>query len=187
MWWHSNESRILVRNIDREAVNIVLLKKYDDIVKINLIAIGNKIPDWVVMASSDYSKRLPATIKINSILLPLIKRGKNPDIVRIIRDESRNLLAAVPQNSLLVVLDVLAKPMTTIKFSAMLDTWLQQGQDISIIIGGPDGVSDELRSQASLKISLSMLTFPHPLVRVILLEQIYRAWSILNNHPYHRA
>jgi 23S rRNA (pseudouridine1915-N3)-methyltransferase len=156
-------------------------------VKINLIAIGNKMPHWVDIASNDFIKRLPAEIKINSILLPLIKRGKNPDIPRIIRDESRKLLIAVPKDSLLVVLDVLGKPVTTMNFSSMLDTWMQQGQDISIVIGGPDGVSNELLSQARQKISLSTLTFPHPLVRVILLEQIYRAWSILNNHPYHRA
>jgi 23S rRNA (pseudouridine1915-N3)-methyltransferase len=161
--------------------------KQADTVKINLIAIGNKMPDWVDVASNDFTKRLPATIKINSILLPLIKRGKNPDIPRIIRDESRKLLTAVPKDSILVVLDVLGKPVTTMKFSSMLDTWMQQGQDISIVTGGPDGVSAELLSQASQKISLSSLTFPHPLVRVILLEQIYRAWSILNNHPYHRA
>jgi len=145
------------------------------------------MPDWVNVAGNDFSKRLPAEIKINSILLPLIKRGKNPDIPRIIRDESRKLMAAIPKDSLLVVLDVLGKQVTTMKLSSMLDEWLQQGQDISIVIGGPDGVSDELLSKASLKISLSALTFPHPLVRVILLEQIYRAWSILNNHPYHRA
>ena len=145
------------------------------------------MPDWVDDASNDFIKRLPAEIKINSILLPLIKRGKNPDIPRIVRDESRKLLAAVPKNSQLVVLDVLGRSVTTMKFSSMLEGWLQQGQDISIIIGGPDGVSDELLSKASVKLSLSGLTFPHPLVRVILLEQIYRAWSILNNHPYHRA
>ncbi len=145
------------------------------------------MPDWVDVAGNDFIKRLPAEIKINSILLPLIKRGKNPDIPRIIRDESRKILAAVPKGSQLVVLDVLGKSVTTMKLSTMLETWLQQGQDISIIIGGPDGVSDELLSKASVKLSLSALTFPHPLVRVILLEQIYRAWSILNNHPYHRA
>lgn len=145
------------------------------------------MPDWVGLASDDFSKRLPAEIKINSILLPLIKRGKNSDIPRIVRDESRKLLAAVPKDSTLVVLDVLGKPITTMKLSSMLESWLQQGQDVSIVIGGPDGLSEELLSKASLKLSLSALTFPHPLVRVILLEQIYRAWSILNNHPYHRG
>lgn len=155
--------------------------------KINIIAIGNKMPGWVEDASQDFVKRMPSEIKINSILLPLIKRGKNPDIPRIVRDESRKLLAAAPKDSVLVVLDVLGKSVTTMKLSSLLETWLQQGQDVSIVIGGPDGVSDELLSKASLKISLSELTFPHTLVRVILLEQIYRAWSILNNHPYHRA
>ena len=145
------------------------------------------MPDWVEVASNDYGRRLPAEIQINSILLPLIKRGKNPDIPRIIRDESRKILAAVPKGSLLVVLDVVGKSISTMKLSAILEDWLQQAQDVSIVIGGPDGVSDELLTQASLKLSLSALTFPHPLVRVILLEQIYRAWSILNNHPYHRA
>lgn len=145
------------------------------------------MPDWVDTASNDFVKRLPPEIKINAILLPLIKRGKNPDIPRIIRDESRKILAAVPKDSQLVLLDVLGKSISTMKLSVLLENWLQQGQDISIVIGGPDGVSDELLAKASLKLSLSALTFPHPLVRVILLEQIYRAWSILNNHPYHRA
>ncbi len=145
------------------------------------------MPGWVDAASNDFTKRLPAEIKINPILLPLIKRGKNPDIPRIIRDESRKILNAVPKDSLLVVLDVVGKAISTEKFSGLLETWLQQGQDVSIVIGGPDGVSDELLSKAALKLSLSALTFPHPLVRVILLEQIYRAWSIINNHPYHRA
>ncbi len=145
------------------------------------------MPDWVDLASNDFCKRLPAEIKVNTILLPLIKRGKNPDIPRIIRDESRKLLAAVPKNSMLVVLDVLGKPVTTMKFSSLLGNWIEEGREVSIVIGGPDGISDELLTQSSLKLSLSALTFPHPLVRVILLEQIYRAWSILNNHPYHRA
>ena len=155
--------------------------------KVNLIAIGNKMPDWVEAASNDFLKRLPAEIKVNSIFLPLIKRGKNPDIPRIVRDESRKLINAVPKDSILVVLDVLGKKVNTMQLATMLESWLQQSQDISIVIGGPDGVSDELLSQASMKISLSELTFPHPLVRVVLLEQLYRAWSILNNHPYHRA
>lgn len=145
------------------------------------------MPEWVELASNDYSKRLPIDIKINPILLPLIKRGKNPDIPRIIRDESRKILSAIPKDSLLVVLDVVGKSVTTMKLSSILEGWLQQGQDVSIVIGGPDGVSAELLARASLKLSLSALTFPHPLVRIILLEQIYRAWSILNNHPYHRA
>ena len=155
--------------------------------KIHLVAIGHKMPAWVEQACDDYIRRLPAELRIHSIQLPLIKRGKNPDISRIVRDESRKILAALPKDSLLVVLDVQGQSVTTMKFSGLLETWLQHGQDVSIVIGGPDGVSDELLSKARNRLSLSALTFPHPLVRVILLEQIYRAWSILNNHPYHRA
>ena len=144
------------------------------------------MPDWVETASQDFIKRLPAEIKIENRLLPLIKRGKNPDIARIVRDESRKLLAAVPDNNRVIVLDVRGKQVTTEGLAGMLEDWMQQGQDVAIIIGGPDGVSDEVLD-AGQRLSFSSLTFPHPLVKVILLEQIYRAWSIISNHPYHRG
>jgi len=144
------------------------------------------MPAWVESASQDFIKRLPAEIKVESRLLPLIKRGKNPDIARIVRDESRKLLAAVPDNNRIIVLDVRGRQVTTEGLSTMLEDWMQQGQDVAIIIGGPDGVSDEVL-QAGQRLSFSSLTFPHPLVKVILLEQIYRAWSIISNHPYHRG
>lgn len=145
------------------------------------------MPVWVDQACDDYIRRLPVEIRINTVSLPLIKRGKNADIRRIVRDESRKLLAAVPDNSLPVVLDVAGQPLSTAKLATLLDNWLLQGQNIALIIGGPDGVSDELLAKVQLKISLSALTFPHTLIRVMLVEQLYRAWSILNNHPYHRA
>ena len=145
------------------------------------------MPAWVDLACADFLKRLPPELKLTQLLIPTIKRGKNADIQRIVRDESRLLLAAVPANSQIVALDVRGKRVTTEKLSTILDNWMQQGQDIALIIGGPDGVSEELLQKAALKISLSDLTFPHPLVRVIVVEQLYRAWSILNNHPYHRG
>lgn len=145
------------------------------------------MPAWVDLACADFLKRLPPELKLTQLLIPTIKRGKNADIPRIVRDESRLLLAAVPANSQIVALDVRGKRITTEKLSTILDNWMQQGQDIALIIGGPDGVSEELLQKAVLKISLSDLTFPHPLVRVIVVEQLYRAWSILNNHPYHRG
>ncbi|MDT8452537.1 MAG: 23S rRNA (pseudouridine(1915)-N(3))-methyltransferase RlmH [Gammaproteobacteria bacterium] len=154
---------------------------------IHLVAAGHKMPAWVDLACADFLKRLPPELKLTQLLIPTIKRGKNADIQRIVRDESRLLLAAVPANSQIVALDVRGKRITTEKLSGILDNWMQQGQDIALIIGGPDGVSEELLQKAVLKISLSDLTFPHPLVRVIVVEQLYRAWSILNNHPYHRG
>ena len=155
--------------------------------RIHLIAVGQKMPTWVVQASDDYLKRLPRELRINTVEVPLIKRGKNPDIARIVRDESRRVLNAVPAGCSLVALDVAGRTLTTEALAASLDNWMQQGRDIAIVIGGPDGLSGELLRQADQTLSLSAMTFPHPLVRIIIVEQLYRAWSILNNHPYHRA
>lgn len=154
---------------------------------IHLIAVGHKMPDWVEAACDDYIRRLPPDIRLHSTLLPLIRRGKNADIERIVRDESRKLLAAVPARADLVLLDVRGRGVSSEKWAQLLAGWLQDAADIALVIGGPDGVSPELQQAAKMKISLSPMTFPHTLVRVMLVEQLYRAWSILNHHPYHRA
>ena len=154
---------------------------------IHLIAAGQKMPAWVYQACDEYIKRLPRELQLQTIEVPLIKRGKNPDIKRISRDESRKLMAAVPSGCILVALDIKGKRLTTEKLATSMDQWMQQGMDIAIVIGGPDGLSDELLQQAEQRLSLSDMTFPHPLVRIIIVEQLYRAWSILSHHPYHRA
>ena len=154
---------------------------------IHLIAVGQKMPAWVNQACDDFLKRLPRELQLNTIEVPLLKRGKNPDIQRIVRDESRKVLDSIPAGCSLVALDVKANRISTEKLATTLNNWMLQGQDIAIVIGGPDGLSDELLQQADQAVSLSDMTFPHPLVRVIIVEQLYRAWSILNNHPYHRA
>jgi 23S rRNA (pseudouridine1915-N3)-methyltransferase len=156
-------------------------------VHIYLVAVGQKMPAWVNQACDEYLKRLPHELQITVIEVPLIKRGKNPDIPRIIRDEGRKVLQSMPAGSRLVALDVKGKKVSTAKLASSLDNWMQQGQDITMVIGGPDGLSDEVLQQAQHRLSLSEMTFPHPLVRIIIVEQLYRAWSILNNHPYHRA
>lgn len=145
------------------------------------------MPAWVDAACDDFIRRMPPEIRLKAKLLPLIKRGKNPDIERIKRDESTKLQQAIPDGCISVLLDVGGKRMSTEKLADVLQNWLQSGQDIAIVIGGPDGVSDEFRQAAGIKLSLSELTFPHTLVRVMLCEQLYRAWSILAGHPYHRA
>lgn len=155
--------------------------------RIHLIAVGQKMPDWVAQGCEDYQKRLPRELSISTVEVPLIRRGKNPDIQRIVRDECRKVLNAVPAGSRLVALDVKGKQITTEGLAVTLNEWTQQGQDVAIVIGGPDGLSKELLDRADQTLSLSGLTFPHPLVRIIVVEQLYRAWSILNNHPYHRA
>ena len=145
------------------------------------------MPSWVYQACDEYIKRLPPELQFNTIEVPLIKRGKNADVRRICRDESRKLIAAVPSGCTLIALDVRGRKMTTEQLAIRLKQWMEHGKDIALFVGGPDGLSDELLQQAEQRLSLSDLTFPHPLVRIIIVEQLYRAWSIISHHPYHRA
>ena len=115
------------------------------------------------------------------------KRGKNADIARAMRDEGQRMLAAIPKGARVIALEVTGKTWSTEDLSKQLDQWLAGGQDIALLVGGPEGLSEEARAAAHQQWSLSALTLPHPLVRVLLAEQLYRAWSLLNNHPYHRA
>ncbi|MBT8125982.1 MAG: 23S rRNA (pseudouridine(1915)-N(3))-methyltransferase RlmH [Gammaproteobacteria bacterium] len=155
--------------------------------RVYLTAVGHKMPSWVYQACDEYIKRLPPELQIKTIEVPLIKRGKNADIKRIRRDESRKLIAAVPSGCALIALDVQGRKVTTEQLAERLDQWMLHGKDIALLVGGPDGLSDEILQQAEQRLSLSDLTFPHPLVRIIIAEQLYRAWSILSHHPYHRA
>lgn len=154
---------------------------------IHLIAVGQKMPVWVEQACGEYIKRLPRELQFDTTEVPLIRRGKNPDIQRIVRDESRKVMASVPPGCRTIALDVAGKRISTEALAQDLDGWMQQAQDIAILIGGPDGFSEELLKQVDRSLSLSDMTFPHPLVRIIIIEQLYRAWSIISNHPYHRA
>jgi 23S rRNA (pseudouridine1915-N3)-methyltransferase len=145
------------------------------------------MPVWVEQACREYIKRLPRELQFDTIEVPIIRRGKNPDIERIVRDESRKVMASIPAGSFIIALDVAGKMISTEALAQNLDGWMQQAQDIAILIGGPDGLSEELLQQVNRSLSLSDMTFPHPLVRIIIIEQLYRAWSIISNHPYHRA
>lgn len=154
---------------------------------IHIIAVGQKMPAWVSTACDEYIKRLPREIDLQLREIPLGKRGKNPDINRAMQEECDAILSAMPSGAMLVALEVTGKKLTTEKLSSELDSWMHEGRDVCIAIGGPDGFSTDFLSRCDRKISLSDMTFPHPLVRVIIVEQLYRAWTILNNHPYHRA
>jgi len=156
-------------------------------VHIHIIAVGQKMPAWVYTACDDYIKRMPREIDLKMKEIAMIKRGKNPDIERIKRDECAAIIEAMPKHCDLVVLEVTGKKLGTGKLSSELDGWMREGRDVCIAIGGPDGFTRDFLAKAKQKISLSDMTFPHPLVRVIIVEQLYRAWSMLNNHPYHRA
>jgi 23S rRNA (pseudouridine1915-N3)-methyltransferase len=155
--------------------------------KIHLIAIGARMPDWVKTAYAEYSVRLPRDCKLNLLEIPAGQRGPNADLARIVRAEGERLLAAVPPGSRQIALDERGQEWSTAELAERLADWLREGRDLSLLIGGPDGLDASCRNRAERLWSLSRLTLPHPLVRVVVAEQIYRAWSLLHNHPYHRA
>ena len=145
------------------------------------------MPDWVEAGYKEYAQRMPTEARLELKEIPAGKRGKNADVDRILQDEGQRLQAAVPKGAHIVALDVKGKNFSTEQLAARLGEWMQSGQDIALLVGGPEGLSAECRDLAHEYWSLSALTFPHPLVRIIVAEQMYRAWSVLKNHPYHRA
>jgi len=153
--------------------------------QIHLIAIGNKMPAWVQQGYNEYAKRLPRECELVLKEIAADKR-RSGDIARITKEEGDRMLSALPPRAHVVTLDIPGKPWTTEDLAKSLQRWLANGQPVALMVGGPEGLSEEVRSKAQESWSLSPLTFPHPLVRVIVAEQIYRAWSLLNNHPYHR-
>lgn len=144
------------------------------------------MPSWVQQGYDEYAKRLPRECELVLKEIPAGKRGKNSDIVRIVKEEGERMIAAIPQNTHIVTLDIPGKPWTTPELAGAMQRWLEGGQSVSLLIGGPEGLADEVKPLARESWSLSKLTFPHPLVRIVVAEQLYRAWSILHNHPYHR-
>lgn len=155
--------------------------------KITILAIGTKMPDWVTKGFVEYQHRLPAKCSLHLKEIQAEKRSKNIDVKTIKEKEAKKLKAAIPPNCRIVALDVKGQAWSTEKLATRLQDWMMGGQDIALLIGGPDGLTHELLQLAQEKWSLSTLTFPHPLVRVILAEQLYRAYTITENHPYHRA
>ncbi len=154
--------------------------------QIHLIAVGQKMPRWVEEGYGEYAKRMPAECSLRLHEIPAGKRGKGADIARLTRIEGEKMAAAIPKGAWVVALEVTGKPWSTEQLSARLDSWLSGGHDIALLVGGPEGIEPALSARADEKWSLSPLTLPHPLVRVLLSEQLYRAWSILKGHPYHR-
>ena len=154
--------------------------------QIYLISVGNRMPEWVKQGYEEYARRLPRECELVLKEVTPGKRLKNTDIARLIRDEGERMMAAVPSGAHVVALDIPGKPWTTPELSEAMRRWLKNGQNVALLVGGPEGLAESARNLAREKWSLSRLTFPHPLVRIIVAEQIYRAWSILSNHPYHR-
>lgn len=153
---------------------------------IRLISIGTKMPTWVTSGFNEYAKRLPRDYALELIELPAVKRGKEANLNKILEEEGQRLLAASKPQDLIIALDRQGETLDTATLSKHLLEWHDHSQSISLLIGGPEGISSQVLQQAHQRWSLSALTLPHPLVRVVIAEQCYRAWSILTNHPYHR-
>jgi 23S rRNA (pseudouridine1915-N3)-methyltransferase len=145
--------------------------------RITILAVGHKMPSWIEEGFREYTRRMPPEIRVELVEL---KPGKDKD------DEGRKLLDALPAGATLHALDERGKSVTTQGLSTMLSGWMQDASHPAFAIGGADGLSDAVKERASKLVSLSALTLPHQLVRVVLAEQLYRAWSILARHPYHR-
>jgi len=155
-------------------------------VRIHLIAVGTRMPAWVTQGFEEYARRLPPDCALQLVEIPAGKRGKNADMARLIRDEGERTLAAVPKGARVVALDVGGRAWSTAQLAGQLDDWRHDGRDLALLVGGPEGLAAECLAWAEQHWSLSPLTLPHPLVRIVVAEQLYRAWSILHGHPYHR-
>ncbi len=153
---------------------------------LKLIAVGNRMPGWVESGYNEYAKRLPKHLKPQLVeIAPQKRRNVSVDTAR--RTEAERILAKVTATDHVVALDEKGKVLNTDLFAQTLDRWQQLSKPLALIIGGADGLHADVRARANETLSLSALTLPHPLVRVVLAEQLYRAWSLLNHHPYHRA
>jgi 23S rRNA (pseudouridine1915-N3)-methyltransferase len=145
--------------------------------RVTILSVGHKMPAWIQDGFQEYTRRMPPEIRVELTEL-------KPDKTK--ADEGKRMLAALPEGATLLALDERGKSVTTQGLAVMLSEWMRDGSHPVFAIGGADGLADDVRERADKLLSLSALTLPHQLVRVVLAEQIYRAWSILARHPYHR-
>jgi 23S rRNA (pseudouridine1915-N3)-methyltransferase len=155
--------------------------------KIRLIAVGTRMPGWVKDGFADYAERMPRECGLELMEIPVAERGKNADIARLKRMEGEKMLKAVPRDARVIAFEEGGETLSTTQWAQSLKDWLQDGRQVALLIGGPDGLSQEAIARAERRWSLSRLTLPHGLARVLVAEQIYRAWTRVVNHPYHRA
>lgn len=154
--------------------------------RIRLVSVASRMPRWVEEGYQEYAKRLPADLPLELVEIPLATRGKNADIARLMRREGEQMLAAVQPGDRIVTLEVTGKPWSTEHLAQELEQWRLEARNVHLMVGGPEGLADQVTARSEQRWSLSPLTLPHPLVRIVLAEQIYRAWTILNRHPYHK-
>lgn len=158
----------------------------NDMLKITIIALGNKMPAWVSQGTNDYTKRLVDGIQLKLIEIPLISRTKISDLSRVLEKESSLIQEALPPSAHLIAMDMTGASFSSEEMAFKISRLLHVSSHFCFIIGGPEGLSNQILKSCHEKWSLSKLTLPHPLVRILLLETLYRSWSIIHNHPYHK-
>jgi 23S rRNA (pseudouridine1915-N3)-methyltransferase len=152
-----------------------------------IAAVGHKMPAWIESGFSEYAKRMPPECRIHLKEIKPIDRSGSRSAETVMAQERTKIEAAIPKGARIVALDERGKDLTTQQLSQLLTQWQQDGRDVTFVIGGADGLDPGLKTSADMLIRISSLTLPHGMVRVLLAEQLYRAWSITQNHPYHRV
>ncbi|HEY3539356.1 MAG TPA: 23S rRNA (pseudouridine(1915)-N(3))-methyltransferase RlmH [Trinickia sp.] len=155
--------------------------------KLQILAVGHKMPGWIASGFDEYAKRMPPELRIELREIKPEPRTGSRTAQSVMAAERQRIEAALPKGARIVALDERGQDWTTMQLAAALPGWQQEGRDVSFVIGGADGLAPELKGRAELMLRVSSLTLPHGMVRVLLAEQLYRAWSITQNHPYHRV
>ena len=153
--------------------------------KLRILTVGHKMPDWVQLGCAEYLKRMPREIAVEIVEIKPDKRAAGKNAARVQEAESKRIIEAVGRDYL-IALDEHGQEVTTLQLADRMKNWLAGGRDVSLVIGGADGLHADVKIRADWLWSLSKLTLPHGMVRVLLAEQLYRAHSVINNHPYHR-
>ncbi|MDR5867076.1 23S rRNA (pseudouridine(1915)-N(3))-methyltransferase RlmH [Halomonas koreensis] len=154
--------------------------------RVRLLAVGTRMPDWVTRGVEEYRKRLPRDFALELEEIAPGPRGKNADTRRAVSQEAERIRARLKGDERLVALEVGGKAWSTEQLARQAEDWRLEGRDVALLVGGPDGLDPALSAAADQRWSLSPLTLPHPLVRILLAEQLYRAWTLMVGHPYHR-
>ena len=154
--------------------------------KLFILAVGNKMPEWITKGYLEYAKRMPRETAIALVEIKPEPRTTGKSVAQIMEAEAQRIESAMPKDVTRIVLDERGAHLTTKQMSQKMQDWLGSGHEVAFIIGGADGLHESVRSGAHQLLALSALTLPHGMVRILLAEQLYRAYSLLHNHPYHR-
>lgn len=152
-----------------------------------IAAVGHKMPAWIEAGFAEYAKRMPPECRLVLKEIKPVERAGGKTAETVMAAERTRIEAAIPKGARVVALDERGRDLTTMQLSQLLSQWQQDGRDVTFVIGGADGLDAQFKGGADMLVRISSLTLPHAMVRVVLAEQLYRAWSILQNHPYHRV